>query len=876
MQITTSSSVQFSRLPKTIKPVNYALEFKPDFETFKFSGSSVTDIIVESETTTIELNSADLTFDKVEFVASNGTKLMSSEVKLCQASEVATIVFPSALPLGAAKLSIQFVGCLNDELKGFYRSKYTHPNGETRWAATTQFEAADARRAFPCWDEPALKATFDVTIVAHTDKTVISNMPLIDTKPCTKDSALSHFTFSRTPIMSTYLLAFIVGEYDYVEDKDSNGVLIRCYTPLGKKEQGKFALNIATKTLPFYVNYFKIDYPLPKLDMIAIPDFSAGAMENWGLVTYRETCILVDEVNSSLSSKQTVAIVVGHELAHQWFGNIVTMEWWTHLWLNEGFASWIEYLCVDYCMPEMDIWTHFVFSDYTRALELDSLRSSHPIEVPVNGPSEIDEIFDAISYSKGATVIRMLHNYIGDDAFRTGLHNYLEKFKYKNTFTEDLWAALSEASGKDVNDLMQLWTKQTGYPYINVSSYVNDKKETILKLSQKRFFSDGSEPTQEEDYKWKVPISIVTKSSFPNTHKDILLEKVSDEVNLGVMPESDWIKLNKSSIGMFRTNYSPEMLLKLVEVIKEQKIHPTDRLGLQSDVFALSQAGLLTADTLLKFIESYSVEENVTVWRDLLSNLLGMSHILLNTNFHHEFQSFIRRLLKPISQKLGYSPVEGESGLTGMCRATILRTLGTNGDLDTINVAKKQFEDHLNGKLIPADLRSAVYSTVLSEADEALLTKFIELHDKTDLQEEKMRIATSLGSVKNEKLIEKVLEFSISPSVRSQDSVTVICGVSSNPTTKRSADMAWSFLKKNWTMIHQRYSSGFLITRLVKTLASNFATEDDATDVKEFFEKNPCPSATRSIQQALENIDVCCKWLCREQGCVKCYLNASA
>ena len=386
-----------------------------------------------------------------------------------------------------------------------------------------------------------------------------------------------------------------------------------------------------------------------------------GAMENWGLVTYRDTCLLCDPQNSSLVSKQTVAIVVGHELAHQWFGNIVTMEWWTHLWLNEGFASWIEYLCVDYCLPELDIWTHFVTSDYCRALELDSLKSSHPIEVPVGPPSEVDEIFDAISYSKGASTIRMLHNYIGDEAFRVGLHNYLEKFKYKNALTEDLWEALSAASGKPVNALMDLWTKQTGYPYINVSSYVNESKETVLKLEQSRFFSNGSKPTAEEDYLWKVPISIVTESSYPNVHKEFLLEKRSDEVNLGVVPEGDWIKLNKNTIGLYRTNYSPEMLAKCVNLVKEQKLHPTDRLGLQSDVFALAEAGVLPASEVLKFVASYSSETNVVVWRDLISNLLKTAHVLLNTDYQPAFQGFIIDLVRPISEKLGWNPVEGES-----------------------------------------------------------------------------------------------------------------------------------------------------------------------------------------------------------------------
>lgn len=487
-------------------------------------------------------------------------------------------------------------------------------------------------------------------------------------------------------------------------------------------------------------------------------------MENWGLVTYRETALLVDPKNSSLMSKQTVAIVVGHELAHQWFGNIVTMEWWTHLWLNEGFASWIEYLCVDHCLPELDIWTHFVNSDYCRALELDSLKNSHPIEVPVGPPSEVDEIFDAISYSKGATAIRMLHSYIGDDAFRTGLHNYLEKFKYKNAVTEDLWEALTDASKKPVNELMNLWTSQTGYPYVNISHSINSNGETVLHLVQERFFSNGAKPTSEENYLWSVPITIVTKSSYPNIHKEIVLDKRSDQVNLGVLDANDWIKLNKNTIGIYRSNYSPELLLRLSGVIRQQTLHPTDRLGLQSDVFALSQAGLLSAADALKFLEGYSAEENVTVWRDLISNLMSLSHTLLNTDFQSDFQSFVVKLLKPISQKLGWDPIQGETGLQGMCRSIILKTLGVNGDRDTINEAKRRLEAHFGGNLIPADLRSAVYSSALYDSEEALLDRLIDLHNKSDLQEEKMRIATSLGSVRSENLIKKVLNFALSVS----------------------------------------------------------------------------------------------------------------
>ena len=432
------------------------------------------------------------------------------------------------------------------------------------------------------------------------------------------------------------------------------------------------------------------------------------------------------------------------------------------MWLNEGFATWIEYLCVDHCLPELDIWTNFVTSDYCRALELDSLKTSHPIEVQVGPPSEVDEIFDAISYSKGASTIRMLHSYIGDEAFRAGLHDYLDKFKYKNAVTEDLWEALSNASKKPVEEIMELWTKQVGYPCITVSSNINDKNETVLTLTQQRFFSNGSKPTQEESFLWKIPITVTTAKSYPNIHKEILLEKPTDTLNLGVLADSDWIKLNKSSIGLYRTHYSTDLLDRLKVLVKTKTLHPTDRLGLQSDAFALAQAGLVSVPDLLEFVSCYANEDNYAVWKDLIENLTSLSHALLNTSYSAEFKSFVRKLLKPASKKLGWNALDNENDLQSMCRATVLRCLGINGDEDVQKEARKRFENHLAGVLIDANLRSAVYAAVLVDADEETLNKFIELHNKTDLSEEKLRIATALGSVKNERLIKRVLEFSLS------------------------------------------------------------------------------------------------------------------
>ncbi|PIO38912.1 hypothetical protein AB205_0151840 [Aquarana catesbeiana] len=643
---------------------------------------------------------------------------------------------------GTGMLKIDFVGELNDKMKGFYRSKYNTASGEVRYAAVTQFEATDARRAFPCWDEPAIKATFDVILIVPKDRVALSNMNLIERKAYPDDNNLVEVKFARTPTMSTYLVAFVVGEYDFVEARSSDGVLVRVYTPVGKAEQGKFALEVAAKTLPFYKDYFNVPYPLPKIDLIAIADFAAGAMENWGLVTYRETALLIDPKNSCSSSRQWVALVVGHELAHQWFGNLVTMEqpssrcsyskdrsqrthkedrgkiedmsavtahllegfvlrprftsaltkiatarfcdreeWWTHLWLNEGFASWIEYLCVDHCFPEYDIWTQFVSADYTRAQELDALDNSHPIEVSVGHPSEVDEIFDAISYSKGASVIRMLHDYIGDEDFRKGMNQYLIKFQEKNAATEDLWESLEQASGKPIAAVMSTWTKQMGFPLIYVESEQKEDSR-ILKLSQKKFCASGPHHG-EESPQWMVPISICTSESPASAKLRLLMDK-------------------------------PEMTVVLE--------------GVTSDQWVKARAGIISTVEVLKVMEAFVNEPNYTVWSDLSCNLGILSTLLSHTEFHEEIQGFIRDVFSPIGQRLCWDPKPGEGHLDALLRGLVLGKLGKAGDKPTLEEARRRFKDHVEGKnTLSADLRSPVYVTVLKHGDSSTLDTMLKV-----------------------------------------------------------------------------------------------------------------------------------------------------
>ncbi|XP_034043789.1 puromycin-sensitive aminopeptidase isoform X2 [Thalassophryne amazonica] len=858
----------FVRLPTDVCPVNYGLCLKPDLINFTFEGKLEAQVEVTQATNQIVMNCADIDIITASFAPQGGVEINATGFNYQNEDEKVTLSFPSPLHKGSGTLKIDFVGELNDKMKGFYRSKYTTSGGETRYAAVTQFEATDARRAFPCWDEPAIKATFDITLIVPKDRVALSNMNVIERKPHPEDQNLIEVKFDTTPIMSTYLVAFVIGEYDYVESQSSDGVTVRVYTPVGKAEQGRFALEVATKTLPFYKDYFSVPYPLPKIDLIAIADFAAGAMENWGLVTYRETALLIDPKNSCSSSRQWVALVVGHELAHQWFGNLVTMEWWTHLWLNEGFASWIEYLCVDHCFPEYDIWTQFVSADYTRALDLDALDNSHPIEVKVGHPSEVDEIFDAISYSKGASVIRMLHNYIGDEDFRKGMNAYLLTFQHKNASTEDLWKCLEEVSGKPIAAVMNSWTKQMGFPIIVVDQeQVGD--ECVLKISQKKFCASG--PHNEEDCpSWMIPISICT-SGDPKCSKEVLLDSPETTVNLSGVGPDQWVKVNPGTVGFYRIQYSSSMLDNLLPGIRDLSLSPVDRLGLQNDLFSLSRAGMISTVEVLKLMEAFVNEPNYTVWSDLSCNLGVLSSLLSHTDFHEDIQEFIRDLFTPIGLKLSWDCKPGEGHLDALLRSLVLGKLGKAGHKPTLEEARRRFKDHVDStQVLPADLRSPVYLTVLKHGDAATMDTMLKLHKQAEMQEEKNRIERVLGAISAPELIQNVLTFAISEEVRPQDTVSVIGGVAGS--SKQGRKAAWKFVRDNWEMLYNRYQGGFLISRLIKVTVDGFAVDKMAAEVKSFFESHPAPSAERTVQQCCENILLNAAWLKRDADDIHQYL----
>jgi aminopeptidase 2 len=530
---------------------------------------------VIEDTTSISLNTLDVKIHSTKVISGASTITSSPELSYNADTQTTKVSFKDTIAAGSkAKLELSFTGTLNDNMAGFYRSSYKGKDGSTKYLATTQMEPTDARRAFPCFDEPALKAKFTITLIADKQMTCLSNMDPVheeDVDAKYGGGKKKAVTFRETPLMSTYLLAFIVGELRMIETHKFR-VPVRVFaTPDRDIEHGRFSLDLAARTLEFYEQQFNSEFPLPKMDMVAIPDFSAGAMENWGLITYRVVDLLFDEKTSGASTKQRVAEVVQHELAHQWFGNLVTMDFWDGLWLNEGFATWMSWYSCNVFYPEWKVWEGYVTDNLQSALSLDSLRSSHPIEVPVKRADEINQIFDAISYSKGSCVLRMISKYLGEKTFIEGIRRYLKKHAYGNTQTGDLWAALADASGKDVEKVMDIWTKKVGYPVVTVTE---DAKNSSIHVKQNRFLRTADVKPEEDKTLFPVFLALRTKDGVD---EDVTLAE--REANFKVK-DLDFFKLNADHSGIYRTSYSPERLGKLGEAAKAGLLSVEDRAGM--------------------------------------------------------------------------------------------------------------------------------------------------------------------------------------------------------------------------------------------------------------------------------------------------------
>ena len=823
-------------------PTNYVLIFEPDLEKFAFDGTESILINCKKSTNTITMNCAELTIQSCQ--VKSGGKIIKSTPKTNESKEELQIKLGEKIK-GKATIDLKFRGILNDRLLGFYRSRYKQ-NGKTKYLATTQFEAADARRAFPCWDEPEAKATFEISIIADNKFTALSNMPVKSKKKITSKTI---YKFAKTPIVSTYLIYLGVGEFEYLTGKIGK-VQIRVVTTKGNKSKGKFSLELGKKLLTSYERYFGIKYPLPKLDLIAVPDFAAGAMENWGAITFRETILLYDPKTSSTKTKQFIAEVISHEIAHQWFGNLVTMKWWNDLWLNESFATFMATKFVDEYYPEWDLWNQFVEDAMNVAMGLDSLKTTHPIDVTVNSPAEIREIFDAISYDKGGCVLRMLEHYVGEPNFQKGLKKYLSDFKYKNAKGSDLWNAIGKASKMPVVSMVNTWLKQPGFPLVEVNQ---DDDGNALHLKQKRFLLESDKKFSKG--LWSIPLSIgledeISKKLFTSKSTSIKLPKNT----MGLIA-------NYGRKGFYRVKYNEGILLDLKMLVDEKRIPAIDRWAIQNDLFSLCVSGDEQIRNYLDFSDAYFDEDSYLASVNVAHNLASLHFRTFNETFAEEIRDYALNYFRKILSNLGWTPQKSDKHTDALLRGFVISALGKMNDEKVTAEALLKYKQFLKSpSSLSPDLVEPICSIAAWNGNAKTHAELTKLYKNAKTMEEKLRFLGALCGFQDKKHLLKSLDFSQTSEVRSQNMQLPIMKVAANPYGDK---VLWPWLKKNWKNLNKKIGHGNpLFNRIV---ASITAVADDSMEkeIKEFFKKNPTPGTERTQSQTLERIRINSKFLRR-------------
>ena len=821
-------------------PINYQLTFEPDLKKFTFIGSETISIDCKKTTKVIVMHCAELKIHSCHVKCND--EIIQSAPKIAEKNEQLQIFLGKKIK-GKATINLEFEGILNDRLLGFYRSQYKQ-NGKTKYLATSQFEAADARRAFPCWDEPEAKATFEISIIVNNKFSAISNMPAKSKK---KIGSKTIYNFAKTPIVSTYLIYLGVGEFEYLTSKIGK-TQIRVIATKGNKSKGKFSLELGKKLLTSYEKYFGIKYPLPKLDLIAVPDFAAGAMENWGAITFRETILLYDPKTSSTRTKQFIAEVISHEIAHQWFGNLVTMKWWNDLWLNESFATFMATKFVDKFYPEWDLWDQFVEDAMNVAMSLDSLKTTHPIDVKVNSPAEIREIFDAISYDKGGCVLRMLEHYVGEPNFQKGLKKYLSDFKYKNAAGQDLWNAIGNASGMPVSSMVHTWLKQPGFPLIEVHQDGN-----ILKLKQKRYLLESDKKFSKG--LWSVPISLglddaISKKLFTKKSMTVKLPKNT----VGFVA-------NYGRKGFYRVKYDEGILLDLKMLVDEKRIPAIDRWAIQNDLFSLCVSGDEQIRNYLDFSDAYFNEDSYLATVNVAHNLASLYFRAFDEKFVEEIRIYAVNYFKKILFNLGWDPKKSDKHTDALLRSFVISALGKMGDDEITDEALRRYKKFLKFPgSIPPDLVEPVCSIAAWNGNSKTHAELIKLYKNAKTMEEKLRFLGALCGFKDKKLLLKSLDFSQTSNVRSQNMQLPIMRVAANPYGDK---VLWPWLKKNWKKLNKKVGHGNpLFNRIVASISS-VADDSMEKEIKIFFKKNPTPGTERTQAQTLERIRINSKLLRR-------------
>ncbi|KAM5330109.1 endoplasmic reticulum aminopeptidase 1 [Glossophaga mutica] len=869
------------RLPEHIIPVHYDLMIHANLTTLTFEGTTAIDITAIQPTTAIILHSNRLQISKATLRKGAGARPSEEPLRVLEhlPHEQVALLAPEPLVAGLPyTVVVDYAGNLSESFHGFYKSTYRTKEGEMRVLASTQFEPTAARMAFPCFDEPAFKASFSIKIRREPRHLAISNMPLV--KSVTVAEGLIEDHFDVTVKMSTYLVAFIISDFKSVSKMTKSGVKVSVYAVPDKINQADYALDAAVTLLEFYEDYFSIPYPLPKQDLAAVPDFQSGAMENWGLTTYRESALLFDAEKSSASSKLGITMTVSHELAHQWFGNLVTMEWWNDLWLNEGFAKFMEFVSVRVTHPELRVEDYF-FGKCFDAMEVDALNSSHPVSTPVENPAQIREMFDEVSYEKGACILNMLRDYLGADTFKSGIVHYLQKYSYKNTKNEDLWNSMAnicpsdtqrmdgfcsrgqhpsssshwKQEGLDVKAMMNTWTLQQGFPLITVTvrgRNVHMKQERYLK---------GHATAPESGYLWHVPLTFVTSKS--DSAQRFLLKTKTDVL---ILPEEvEWIKFNVGMNGYYIVHYEDDGWDSLTGLLKgtHTAISSNDRASLINNAFQLVSIGKLPIEKAFDLTLYLKHETEIMPVFQGLNELIPMYKLMEKRDMNEvetQFKAFLIRLLRDLIDKQTWTD-EG-SVSERMLRSQLLLLACVRKYQPCVQKAEgyfRQWKESDGNLRLPNDVTLAVFAVgaQTTEGWDFLYNKYQSSLSSTEKEQIEFALCVSQDKEKLQWLLNHSFQGDV---IKTQEFPGILRAIGRNPV---GYPLAWQFLRENWNKLVQKFELGSAsIAYMVMGTTNQFSTRARLEEVKGFFSSlKENGSQLRCVQQTIETIEENIRWM---------------